>query len=80
VSELSSIAGEGAKRVYGITADVGTAEGAASLIKEVDALGNLDVLVNNVAIFYAKKFEDITDDDWVYHSHHTQYFRLIHSY
>jgi len=31
----------------------------------VDAIGHLDILVNNVSLFEVKKFEDIDDDEWL---------------
>lgn len=48
--------------VRGIAADLGTAEGCA---KMVAALPEVDVLVNNVGIFEAKPFGEITDADWM---------------
>jgi NAD(P)-dependent dehydrogenase (short-subunit alcohol dehydrogenase family) len=49
-------------KVEGITADLGTAAGAASVIA---ALPDLDILVNNVGIFEPKPFDDIPDEDWL---------------
>jgi NAD(P)-dependent dehydrogenase (short-subunit alcohol dehydrogenase family) len=48
-------------RVSGVAGDLGTAEGAATLIK---AVPETDILVNNLGIFEAKAFEDIPDEDW----------------
>jgi len=48
--------------VRGIAADLGTAEGCA---KVVLAVPDIDVLVNNLGIFEAKPFGDITDADWL---------------
>lgn len=45
----------------GVVADVGTAEGAAALI---DAEPDADILVNNLGIYGAKPFFEITDRDW----------------
>jgi NAD(P)-dependent dehydrogenase (short-subunit alcohol dehydrogenase family) len=47
----------------GIAADLGTADGCARL---VSALPEVDVLVNNVGIFEAKPFGDITDAEWLH--------------
>jgi NAD(P)-dependent dehydrogenase (short-subunit alcohol dehydrogenase family) len=48
--------------VFGIAADLGTADGCARLISE---LPEVDILVNNVGIFEPKSFEDIPDSDWL---------------
>lgn len=48
--------------VQGVAADLGTAEGADRLIREVP---DVDVLVNNVGIFAPQAFEQITDADWL---------------
>jgi NAD(P)-dependent dehydrogenase (short-subunit alcohol dehydrogenase family) len=45
-----------------VLADPGTAEGAATLI---DAVPDVDILVNNLGIYEAKPFTEITDDDWL---------------
>ena len=45
----------------GVLADPSTAEGAATLVEAVPAV---DILVNNLGIYEAKPFDDITDDDW----------------
>ena len=47
--------------VSGMAADLGTAEGAAGVIR---AHPDLDILVNNVGIFEPKPFEQIPDEDW----------------
>jgi len=44
-----------------VLADAGTAEGCAALIAAVPAV---DILVNNLGIYEAKPFVDITDADW----------------
>ncbi len=44
-----------------VLADVATAEGANALLNEVP---DVDILVNNLGIYEAKAFEEITDDDW----------------
>lgn len=49
------------KNVTGIVADPATAEGAASLIRQIP---DTDILVNNLGIYQPKEFADITDDDW----------------
>ena len=45
----------------GVAADVGTAEGVRAL---VEAVPDVDVLVNNAGIFEPKEFDAITDEDW----------------
>ncbi|MGN6481056.1 SDR family NAD(P)-dependent oxidoreductase [Luteibacter sp.] len=48
-------------KLSGVAADLGTAEGAAALIK---AVPSTDILVNNLGIFEPKAFFDITDEEW----------------
>ena len=45
----------------GVTADLGTAEGAKTLIA---AVPEADILINNLGIFEPKPFFDIPDEDW----------------
>ena len=48
-------------KITGVAADLATAEGVASLVKQVP---KADILVNNMGIFEPKPFEEITDGDW----------------
>ena len=48
--------------VQGIAADLGNAEGCAKLVQ---AVPEVDILVNNLGIFEAKPFAQITDADWL---------------
>ncbi|WP_019834306.1 SDR family NAD(P)-dependent oxidoreductase [Sphingomonas sp. PR090111-T3T-6A] len=48
-------------KVNPVLADPATAEGAATLIA---AVPDTDILVNNLGIYEAKAFTDITDADW----------------
>jgi len=48
--------------VRAVLADPGTAEGAAALI---EAVPSVDILVNNLGIYEAKLFTEITDEDWL---------------
>jgi NAD(P)-dependent dehydrogenase (short-subunit alcohol dehydrogenase family) len=50
-------------QVTGVTADLGTKEGVNLLTREVPAV---DILVNNLGIFEAKPFAEITDEDWLH--------------
>jgi NAD(P)-dependent dehydrogenase (short-subunit alcohol dehydrogenase family) len=50
-----------AARVSGVVADLSTPDGAAELFRQVPAT---DILVNNLGIYQAKPFTEITDDDW----------------
>ncbi len=50
------------RNATGVVADLGTAEGAAKLIA---AVPDTDILVNNLGIYEAKAFEDISDADWL---------------
>ncbi len=47
--------------VEGIAADLGTVEGCVELFSQ---LPKVDILVNNLGIFEAKLFAQISDDDW----------------
>jgi len=46
----------------GLAADLGTAEGAREAIRRFP---EVDILVNNVGIYEAKRFEEIRDEDWL---------------
>lgn len=48
--------------VSGIAADLGSAAGVDHLLR---ALGEIDILVNNIGIFEPKPFLDIPDADWL---------------
>lgn len=52
----------GIPNVKPLVADPGTAEGAAAVIA---AVPTTDILVNNLGIYEAKEFVDITDADWL---------------
>jgi NAD(P)-dependent dehydrogenase (short-subunit alcohol dehydrogenase family) len=52
----------GNNNVSGLAADFSKRESIAALIKQ---LPQVDILVNNVAIFEPKAFADITDEDWL---------------
>ncbi|MBB5765923.1 NAD(P)-dependent dehydrogenase (short-subunit alcohol dehydrogenase family) [Methylorubrum rhodesianum] len=47
-------------RVRAVLADPGTPEGAATLVR---AIPEVDILVNNLGIYEAKAFTEITDAD-----------------
>jgi NAD(P)-dependent dehydrogenase (short-subunit alcohol dehydrogenase family) len=51
-------------RAVAVAADLESAEGARAFIQAVDALGPVDILVNNVGIFSVKRFEEVTDEEW----------------
>ena len=48
-------------QLRGVPADLGTAEGAANLIRQVP---QADILINNLGIFEVKPFFEISDEDW----------------
>jgi NAD(P)-dependent dehydrogenase (short-subunit alcohol dehydrogenase family) len=52
----------GLQSVRIIEADLATAEGAQSLLQQVP---DTDILINNLGIYGAKAFADITDQDWL---------------
>jgi NAD(P)-dependent dehydrogenase (short-subunit alcohol dehydrogenase family) len=58
--KLRSLGGTGNSE--GIAADLGTAEGAQSMIRR---FADVDILVNNLGIFEPKPFEQISDADWL---------------
>jgi len=60
VAQVKQQAG-GKADVQGLAVDLGTAAGAKAVIA---AHPELDVLVNNLGIYQAKPFEQLTDDDW----------------
>ncbi len=61
VAEAARRIVEGGGAAIGIAADLGTADGAARLLKEA---GDVDILVNNVGIFAPVPFAEITDAEW----------------
>jgi NAD(P)-dependent dehydrogenase (short-subunit alcohol dehydrogenase family) len=52
----------GIENIRGIVADPATAEGAASLIRQIP---DTDILINNLGVYEVKAFADITDADWL---------------
>ena len=58
---VQRISSEVGSRAVGISADLGSAEGVARLVAEA---GRVDVLVNNVGIFWPVPFLEISDEDW----------------
>src|SRR5439155_15546664 len=48
--------------VSGVAADLGTKQGMDVLTNSV---ATVDILVNNLGIFEAKTFSEITDEDWL---------------
>ena len=49
-------------QVTGVAADLGTREGVEKL---TNAVPEIDILVNNLGIYEAKPFSEITDDEWL---------------
>lgn len=52
----------GSDKVSGITADFANVESIQNLIRD---LPQVDILINNVAIFEPKSFLNIPDEDWL---------------
>ncbi|HEY9909790.1 MAG TPA: SDR family oxidoreductase [Thermosynechococcaceae cyanobacterium] len=48
-------------KLTGVAADLGTSAGAETLFQQVPTV---DILINNLGIYAAKPFEEITDQDW----------------
>jgi NAD(P)-dependent dehydrogenase (short-subunit alcohol dehydrogenase family) len=61
VAQVRQQAGAGAD-VRGVAIDLGTVAGAREAIA---AVPEVDLLVNNLGIYQAKPFEQLTDDDWL---------------
>ena len=60
VAEIKAETGN--DQITGVIADFSNSESIKSLINEIP---QLDILINNVAIFEPKAFADITDEDWM---------------
>lgn len=58
---LSRLRKAGAREAHGLAADLGTADGVREAITRFP---EVDILVNNLGIFEAKPFEQISDEDW----------------
>ncbi|TLU65284.1 SDR family oxidoreductase [Thalassotalea litorea] len=65
-SDLSALISDLSKKgdVYGVTGDLSKVEDSERICQEIDNIGELDVLVNNMGIFSPKPFADIDDNDW----------------
>lgn len=50
--------------VYGIAADIAKVAGAEHLASKAQAIGPVDILVNNVGYFEFKPFFQVTDAEW----------------
>lgn len=50
--------------VYGVTADISTTTGADHLVNAANAIGDVDILVNNVGFFEFKPFFQVADHEW----------------
>jgi len=61
---VESIRASGGKLVTGMLTDVTTAEGAAALVQ---AVPQVDILVNNLGIYESKPFAEISDADWMFY-------------
>jgi NAD(P)-dependent dehydrogenase (short-subunit alcohol dehydrogenase family) len=63
--ELEEAAGKLAGSVIAVPADLSSAAGCSEgAAHAMEALGVLDILVNNVGSGAVRHFEDLTDDDW----------------
>lgn len=49
-------------KLISVVADLSTKEGVKKMIEEVPTV---DILVNNLGMYTAKSFEDISDEDWL---------------
>lgn len=64
--------------IYGVAADVATAEGRQQVMQQVKALGSLNILVNNVGTNIRKKAVDYTEDEYatIFETNLTSVFEL----
>ena len=76
VASLQAATGRSPKTFVG---DMGKAEDIARLVKEYP---NVDILINNVATYMAKEFQETTDEDWelIYHVNVLSGVRLARAY
>lgn len=68
VAEITAMGGEAVAN----TADVGTADGARSLVQDaIDNFGRLDVLINNAGMLRDRVLANMTEEEWdaVMHGH-----------
>jgi len=65
-----------------VTGDLSTDEGADRVSQAVLAGGPIDILVNNVGVYYHKPWMDTTVQDWssVYNNNVLSYVRMIHRF
>ena len=61
--EKASRGNKNSERIHIVTADVTTGDGRNSIFKEVEKLGRLDILVNNVGTNIRKKFMEFSPDE-----------------
>lgn len=57
---------EAPERTFVVVGDVADGNSAKTLADSVDAIGPLDILVNNVGIFGVKPFVEISDEEWLH--------------
>jgi NAD(P)-dependent dehydrogenase (short-subunit alcohol dehydrogenase family) len=50
--------------VYGVAADISTAIGAEYLVNAATAIGDVNILINNVGFFEFKPFFQVSDHEW----------------
>lgn len=50
--------------VYALDGDLSIAKDSARICQEIDDIGDLDILVNNMGIFNPTAFEEISDSEW----------------
>lgn len=65
-SDTAQVAAElsGRGEVVAVEGDLSSAEETARICAEIDAIGPLDILINNMGIFNPKPFAEISDEEW----------------
>jgi len=65
-ARLNATVGALARRgeAHGVAADLSDADGARTLVEAATAIGEIDILVNNVGYFEVREFGELTDQHW----------------
>lgn len=67
---LDAACGRIGPRAHGVVADLLTAQGADTLTAFAEALGPVEVLVNNIGVFDVCDFFEVSDERWIEYFQH----------